>query len=160
MLLERHDVCQHLTGMGAISESVDDGHGRVGRHLEQIFMRRCANHDGVDVSRQHASSVPDRLATAELRVFPAQEKAFTSELPYRHVERDTRPRRSLFEDHCEQAPDAGRIFVQLNLTASSPRCLPAQRVVQNRPQVRCVNDIDIQEMPGNVHGEPWGPITL
>ena len=57
-----------LAGMAFVGQPVDDRHGGVLGQLEQGLVLVGADHDGVDVARQHARRVGDGLAAAELQV--------------------------------------------------------------------------------------------
>ena len=54
----------HLARVQEVGEAVDDRHGRVLRQLLDLGVREGANHDPVDVAREHARRVGDRLAAA------------------------------------------------------------------------------------------------
>ena len=73
LLLEGHDVGHDLAGMRQVGEPVDHRHGGVRGKLEQLARAsRCAEHDRIDVARQHAGGVGDGLAPADLHVGRAQ----------------------------------------------------------------------------------------
>src|SRR6516165_8459623 len=85
MFLVCHQIGHHLAGMGAPRQAVDDGHGRVRGEFQKSVMVENADHDGVDITRQHARGVGDGLAAAELA--------------HADIERHPRPGRGFFEDH-------------------------------------------------------------
>jgi hypothetical protein len=72
MFLVGHDIGHDLAGMGAVRQPVDDRHGGVFGQFEQHVLLEGADHDEVDIARQHAGGVGDGLAMAELH-FGARE---------------------------------------------------------------------------------------
>ena len=99
MLLEGHDVGHDLAWMRAPRQPVDHRHGGMLRELEQHVVLEGADHDGVDIPRQHAGGVGDGLAAAELHLLAGQHDGVAAELAHRDVERDPRAGRRLVEDH-------------------------------------------------------------
>ncbi len=65
----------------------------------QIGVIEDADHDRVDVARQHARGVGDRLAAAELHLGAGQHDRLAAEFAHRDVERNARARRGPVEDH-------------------------------------------------------------
>ena len=104
MLLERHHVRQHLAGMRAAREPVDHRHGGVARELHQRLVIERADHDRIDIARQHARGVGDGLAAAELHLGAGQRDGFAAELAHADVEGDAGAGRRPVEDHGERAP--------------------------------------------------------
>ena len=64
-----------------------------------IVVLEGADHDGVDVAREHARRIGDGLAAAELHLLAGQHDGLAAELAHGDVERDARARRRLVEDH-------------------------------------------------------------
>ena len=67
-LLEGHDIGHDLAGMGAAGEPVDHGHARMRGQFGQSFLWPGAEHDRVDVARQHACGIGHGLSPPELHV--------------------------------------------------------------------------------------------
>ena len=88
--------------MQQIGQPVDHGHVGVLRELLDVLVREGADHDAVDVARQHARRVGDRLAAAELHVARREEQRVSAELERADLERDARSRARLHEDHGER----------------------------------------------------------
>ena len=65
-------------------------------------MRERANHDAVDVARQDARGVGDRLAAPELDVARRQKQRVAAELERADLERHARSGGRLHEDHRER----------------------------------------------------------
>ena len=118
--------------------------------LLDVRLRERADHDRVEVAREHGRRVLDRLAAAELEVVRGEVEPGAAELRDADLERDARARRRLLEDHPERpageergAPRArcarlqlvGEVEQQLQLLARSSR---ATRV-KSRP-FRCSSD--------------------
>ena len=99
MLLEGHDVGHELAGMRVVGQPVDDRHGGVLGEFEQPRMVGGADHDGVDIARQHLGRVGDGLGAAELHLGAGQHDRLAAELAHADVEGDARARRRLVEDH-------------------------------------------------------------
>ena len=57
MFLEGHDVGHHLAGMRAPRQAVDDRHRGMARQFHRTVVHRGADHDGVDIARQHARGI-------------------------------------------------------------------------------------------------------
>ena len=72
--LHREQVGEQLAGMQQVGQAVDDRHGGEPRQLLDVGLREGADHDAVDVARQHARRVADRLAAAELDVAGGEEE--------------------------------------------------------------------------------------
>ena len=103
VLLEGHHVGEHLARMGAPGEAVDDRHRRMAGEPDQHLVIEGADHDAVDVARQHPGGVGDGLAAPELHLLTGQGDRFTAELAHGDVERHARARRRLVEDHRQGA---------------------------------------------------------
>src|SRR5262249_22165522 len=88
---------------------VDDGHIRVLRQLLDVLVRERADHDAVDVTRQHSRRVSDRLAATELNVARRKKERVSAELERADLERDAGARARLPEDHGER-PSRQRLF--------------------------------------------------
>ena len=58
-----------------------------------------ADHDGIDVARQHPRGIGDGLAAAELHLGAGQHDRFAAELSHADIERYPRAGRRLLEDH-------------------------------------------------------------
>jgi hypothetical protein len=56
-------------------------------------MGEGADHDAVDIAREHAGGVGDRLAAAELNVARREKQRVAAELPHPDLERDAGARR-------------------------------------------------------------------
>ena len=88
--------------MQQVGEPVDHRHVGVLRQLLDVLVRERADHDAVDVARQHARRVGDRLAAAELHVARREKERVSAELVGADLERDARARARLHEDHRER----------------------------------------------------------
>src|SRR6266436_6393591 len=101
VLLESHHVRHDLARVGAPRQPVDHRNGRVAGELGQHLVIKRADHDGVDIARQHPRRVGNRLAAAELHLLAGQHRGLTTELAHRHIERNPRTSGRLVEDHCQ-----------------------------------------------------------
>jgi hypothetical protein len=92
-------VGQHLAGVVGVGQGVD--HGDVagpGEGLDALLAVR-ADHDRVDVARQHARGVLDGLAAAELAAARVDDHGVGAQLDDADLERQPRPGARLLEDH-------------------------------------------------------------
>ena len=99
MLLEGHDIGHDLAGMGGVGQRVDDGHGGVLGKLQQARMIGGADHDRIDIARQHLGRIADRLGAAELHFGAGEEQRLAAELAHADIEGDAGAGRGLLEDH-------------------------------------------------------------
>ena len=140
-LLEGHDVGHDLAGMGAASEPVDHRHGRMGGELDKRRVRPGAEHDHIDIARQHAGSIGDGLAAAELHVLRIEHDGGPAELVHGDLEGDARPGRGLLEDHGEHGALARADTLRsLSILAFA---LDGGRVIDDRAQGLCVQCVDV-----------------
>ena len=99
LFLEGHHVGQHLAGMRAPRQPVDHRHRGMAREFGHRLVVEDADHDRVDIARQHARGVGQRLAAAELHFLRGQQHRLAAELAHGDVERYARAGRRLVEDH-------------------------------------------------------------
>ena len=85
--------------MRGVGQPVDHRHGRMARELVQLSRLVGADHDRVDIARQHARGVGHGLAAPELTVGGVEKDRVAAEMAHRHLERHAGPRRRLLEDH-------------------------------------------------------------
>ena len=83
------------------------------RELLDVVLSEGADHDGVQVPREHRRRVLERLAAAELEVAGREVEAGAAELRDSDLEGNARPRRRLLEDHSQRP--AGEEVVLLAL---------------------------------------------
>ena len=144
VFLEGHDVGENLARVRAVGQAVDDRHGGVFGQLHQRLMRRGAQHQHIDIARQHARGVGDGLAAAELHVVAVQYDGITAELAHGHIEGNARARRRFLEHHRQQF--AGRNLSIAGI-ASSQVGLHRMRMLEKRFQRRRVECVDIEKVP-------------
>jgi hypothetical protein len=99
MFLERHQIGHHLTRMREPRQAVDDRHGGVVRQLHQRVVIQDPDHDDVDKARQHARSIGNGLAAAELHFGAGQHHNLATKLAHPDLERYPGAGRGLFENH-------------------------------------------------------------
>jgi hypothetical protein len=103
--------------MRAVGQPVDDRNGRVGGQLLDIGLGKGPDHDRVEVARQDARGVLDRLAASQLEVVGREVEPDAPELPDPDLERHTRPGRRLLEDHSERPAGEQPVFLARGLRA-------------------------------------------
>jgi hypothetical protein len=99
VLADRQEVGEDLARVQHVREAVDHRHVSELRELLDVLVREGADHDAVDVPREDARGVSDRLAAAELHVSWREEQRVAAELIGADLEGDAGTRRSLHEDH-------------------------------------------------------------
>src|SRR6516165_9611351 len=104
VLLEGHDVGEHLAGMRAAGEPVDHRHGGMPRELGEHAVIERADHDDVDVARENPRRIGDGFTPAELHLLAGQQDGRAPQLTHRDIEGDPRAGRGLVENHGERPP--------------------------------------------------------
>ena len=102
MLLDCQQIRQDLARMQQVCQRIDDRDARPFRKLLHAVMAERADHDAVEVARQHARRILDRLAAAELQIAVREEQRLPAELVHARFKRNTRARRGLLENHAER----------------------------------------------------------
>ena len=179
MFLEGHHIGHELAGMGPVRQPVDHRHVRVRGQLQQLLFLRAAQHDRIDIAREHAGRVRHGLAAAELAAPAFQHDRVAAELPDRPFERNARPGRRLLEDHRQRLavqrtgwPRAGPLFIRgrfpggfhalADLDDAAQFGLPDQVEVQKVPDARGRNRVAVQARrdAGVRHRSPLPPSAL
>ncbi len=142
VLLEGHDVGHDLARMREPRQAVDHRHGGIGRKLGQRIVVEDADHDGVDIARQHPRGVGDGLAAAELHLGAGEHDGLAAELAHRHVEGDAGAGRGLLEHHGQHL--AGERLLGRHRLAAA---LEVARQVDQIAQLARRHLVDIEEMP-------------
>ena len=60
------------------------------RHVDQVLRCRCADHDRIDMARQHARRIRDRLTAAELHIGMIEDDRLAAQLTHANIEADAR----------------------------------------------------------------------
>ena len=103
VLVDRQQVGERLARVLEVRQRVHHGdRRRVRERLEPLLLER-AEHDRIDVAREHAARVLDRLPAAELQVAGRQRDRVPAELRDPHLERHAGPGRGLLEDQRHRA---------------------------------------------------------
>ena len=103
-LAQGHQVGQRLAGVVQRRQRVDDRDLGRGGQLGDRLVGAGADHDRVDVAREHPRRVADRLAAGELHLVAAQDDRGRAQLGDPDLEGDPRPRRGPLEDQRDAAP--------------------------------------------------------
>jgi len=111
-LAHREQVRQDLTRVRQVGEPVDHGDRRMTGELQHFVVVEGADHDTVDVARQHAGGVRDRLTPAQLDVAGREKQRLAAQLVGTHLERHPRASARLGEDHGERLPRERRLAVR------------------------------------------------
>ena len=105
-LAQREQIGQRLARMMVVREAVDHGHARELRQLVDVGLRERADHDRVEIAREHHRGVAHGLAAAELELALRHVERVAAELVHADLERHARARRGLVEDHAERSAGA------------------------------------------------------
>ncbi|MNX92789.1 hypothetical protein D3C86_1249420 [compost metagenome] len=141
MFLEGHDVSHDLAGMRVVSQGVYNWHGCVLGKLQQARMIRRADHDGVDITRQHLGRIADRFGTTELHFSTGEEKRLATKLAHADIKGDAGAGGGLFEDHCQHLAGK-RLFRRSGLGCGLARA----GIVENCPQVLRADGRQVKKM--------------
>ena len=99
-----------------VGERVHDRDRRGLRPFLELRLRERANRDRVEIRREHACRVGERLAARELQLLGLERDRRAAELCDRNRERDARARRRLLEQQAERASRQPRLVaVELEL---------------------------------------------
>ena len=101
LLLEGHHVRHQLAGVRAVRQPVDDRHFGIFGKLGQLVVIVGADHDRIDIARQHPRRVRPALAALDLAVLAGEHDDMPAQLAHRDLEGDARAGRGLLEDHGE-----------------------------------------------------------
>ena len=85
------------------------------------LVRRGADHDGIDIARQHPGGIGDGLAAAELHVGAGQEQRLAAELAHADVEGDAGARRGLARRSSPASCPVERLRRHRALALGAPR---------------------------------------
>ena len=110
--------------------------------LLDVVLREGADHQAVEVAREHRRGVAQRLAAAELQVRRGQVEPVAAELRDPDLERDARPGRGLLKDHPERP--AGK---ELVLLATLLALLEVVGEVENAQQLLAAPVRNSREVP-------------
>ena len=100
-LADRLQVSKHLAGVRVVGETVDYRDRAVFCHVLDLLLVEGADHDAVEVAREHADGVRGLLAAADLQVVRGEEESLAAELVHTHLKGNAGTCRGLAEDHAE-----------------------------------------------------------
>ena len=88
--------------MEEIGQGVDDGNVGILGELLHLLMLEGTDHHAVEIAREDASRILDRLAALDLQVAVREEERLPAELKHARLKGNARPRRGFFKDHAER----------------------------------------------------------
>ncbi len=143
-LAQGEQVGKRLAGVVQGSEAVYDRHLGRGGQLGDRLVGAGADHDCVDVARQHPRRVADRLAAGDLQLIAAQDDRRRAQLGDADLEGDPGPGRGLLEYEGDAAPGE-----DVAANPVPPACFQLQRPVEQlrqleRPQLFACEEIALQ----------------
>ena len=74
------EVLKRMTRMGLVGQPVDHRHSGIVRQLGQMAVIGGAQHDDIDIARQHPRGVGNALAAAKLHVITIEHNGFTADI--------------------------------------------------------------------------------
>ena len=134
VLKHGQEIGHDLAGMAVVGEPVDHRHSGMFGECSQLGMIVGADHDRVDIARQDARRVRDRLAAPELHRSRVHNDGRAAKLAHGHVEGDARARRIFLEDHRQHVAFERLVDVRLALWPARARQLSTARIVEHRPK--------------------------
>ena len=115
-LPDRQRVGMCLTGVLFVGECVDDRNRRRVRPLVELRLEERADRDRIEVAREHARRIGERLAAGQLQLVRQQRHGRAAELGDRDGERDAGSGRRLLEEKAERPPGQARlVWIELQL---------------------------------------------
>ena len=142
MLLERHHIRHDLAGMRLFGQAIDDRYRCIGRQLVEAVVIENADHDRIDIARQHLGGIGDGLAATELHFLAGQHQRFAAELAHADIERHARPRRRPLEDHRQHLAGQRTLSAQ----GVAPLCLHAAAGFDDLAQLRTGDFGEVEEV--------------
>jgi len=123
-------------------------------HFLHVVVSENANDDRVDIAREHARGVGDRLAAAQLHFVAGQHDRLAAELAHANVERDAGAGRRPVEDHRQRLAEER---TRRRLRALDPRRLDRPGRIEDAAKLPSRKLEQVEEMPGlalnrRVHG--------
>src|SRR4051812_21997857 len=117
-------------------------------------MLERSDHDAIDIAREHARGVGDRLAATKLHILIAQRDRLPAELAHGDVEGDARARRRPVEDHGERLALERRLAA---LAVALEPLLHGAARVDHAAQILRADVAQIEEVTHGAH--PTAPST-
>ena len=102
VLANRQEVGQRLARMEEIGQGIDDRNVGILGELLHLLMLEGADHHAVEIAREDASRILDRLAAPDLQVAVREEECLPAKLKHARLKGNARPRRGFLEDHAER----------------------------------------------------------
>ncbi len=146
MFLEGHHIRHHLGGMAPFGQPVDDRNGGVGGQFLHHLVIQKADHDGIDIARDHPRRVGDGFLARQLHLVAGQHQGGAAQLAHRHIEGDAGAGGLLVEDHRQHAAGQRRVGIGDALGPSGARGLARLGVVDDAAQGGAVVIGQIEKM--------------
>ena len=146
MFLIGHHVGHDLAGMGAVGQAVDHRDRGVLGHLQQRRFLEGADHDQIDIARQHLGGVGDGLAMAKLHFLAGQHHGLAAQLAHADVKGHAGAGRWLFEDQRHHAARQRLVVVARALGAVLTRGFHRAGRGDHGAQVGGVGFVDVEEV--------------
>ena len=130
-LPDRQQVGERLERVLVVRQSVDDRYRRGRGELVDLRLRARADGEAVEVAREHARGVTDRLAAGELQLGRGEVHDRAAQLRHRDRQRDARAGRVPAEEQAERQP-----FQRAVRLTGDPQALQLGRQVEHGFELR------------------------
>ena len=104
MFLIGQDIGHDLARVGAVGQPVDDRHGGILCQFQQHILLEGADHDQINIARQHPRRICDGFAMAKLHFAARKHHGLAAHLAHAHIERNAGAGRGFFKDQRHHMP--------------------------------------------------------
>ena len=150
MFLIGQNIRHHLAGMGPFGQAVDHRDGGIERQFLDHLMVQQADHDGINIARDHPRRVGHGFLARQLHLIAGQHQGGAAQLPRRHVERDAGAGGLLVKDHRQHLAVQRPVRIGHALGQAAPARFALLGVVNQGAQGGAVMIGNIEKMPGLV----------
>ena len=111
-----------------VGQSVDDGDRTVFCQILHVRLFERADHDRVEIAREHARRILDGLSAPDLQIAVGEKERVTAKLVHSHFKGDARASAGLFKDHHQHLAAEGSVWRTCLLQRFDFRCAAQHRV--------------------------------
>ena len=111
MFFESHNVGDDFARGGFLREPIDDRHICILSHFDEALVVSGAQHDRVDIARQHARGIGHAFTLSDMGGGGIHDDRAAAQLAHGHIKRESRAHGGFFEHHSEHVIFAGRVVI-------------------------------------------------